>query len=98
MLVDKINRLIVFGLKLTLAIGTKLQAIISDMALEIQERHAVIQGMPLVNVSDRHFWLSRPALVLHIIHFILFQVHSPLIKMKKRLKRLCIRLCPKDLA
>ncbi|CAN8285198.1 unnamed protein product [Cochlearia groenlandica] len=58
---------------LTLAIGTKLQAIISDMALEIQERHAVIQGMPLVNVSDRHFWLSRPALVLHIIHFILFQ-------------------------
>jgi len=64
----------VFGLKLTLAIGTKLQAIISDMALEIQERHAVIQGMPLVNVSDRHFWFSRPALVLHIIHFILFQV------------------------
>ncbi|CAH2059553.1 unnamed protein product [Thlaspi arvense] len=58
---------------LTLAIGTKLQAIISDMALEIQERHAVIQGMPLVNVSDRHFWLSRPALVLHIIHFVLFQ-------------------------
>nr|AAC69142.3 hypothetical protein [Arabidopsis thaliana] len=51
----------------------KLQAIISDMALEIQERHAVIQGMPLVNVSDRHFWFSRPALVLHIIHFILFQ-------------------------
>lgn len=60
--------------KLTLAIGTKLQAIISDMALEIQERHAVIQGMPLVNVSDRHFWFARPALVLHIIHFILFQV------------------------
>ncbi|CAA7025176.1 unnamed protein product [Microthlaspi erraticum] len=58
---------------LTLAIGTKLQAIISDMALEIQERHAVIQGMPLVNVSDRHFWFSRPQLVLHIIHFILFQ-------------------------
>ncbi|KAF8108844.1 hypothetical protein N665_0104s0157 [Sinapis alba] len=58
---------------LTLAIGTKLQAIISDMALEIQERHAVIQGMPLVNVSDRHFWFARPALVLHIIHFILFQ-------------------------
>lgn len=69
-----------FGLKLTLAIGTKLQAIISDMALEIQERHAVIQGMPLVNVSDRHFWFARPALVLHIIHFILFQVLSRLTK------------------
>lgn len=61
------------GLKLTLAIGTKLQAIISYMALEIQERHAVIQGMPLVNVSDQHFWFGRPALVLHMIHFVLFQ-------------------------
>ncbi|KAF8050722.1 hypothetical protein N665_1896s0003 [Sinapis alba] len=58
---------------LTLAIGTKLQAIISYMALEIQERHAVIQGMPLVNVSDQHFWFGKPALVLHMIHFVLFQ-------------------------
>ena len=78
-----------YGLKLTLAIGTKLQAIISDMALEIQERHAVIQGMPLVNVSDRHFWFARPALVLHIIHFILFQVLSRLIKIG-RLIKVCI--------
>ncbi|CAH2035483.1 unnamed protein product [Thlaspi arvense] len=58
---------------LTLAIGTKLQAIISYMALEIQERHAVIQGMPLVNVSDQHFWFGKPALILHMIHFVLFQ-------------------------
>ncbi|XP_010539025.1 PREDICTED: MLO-like protein 9 [Tarenaya hassleriana] len=58
---------------LTLAIGTKLQAIISDMALEIQERHAVIQGMPLVSVSDSHFWFGQPALILHMIHFVLFQ-------------------------
>jgi mlo protein len=59
---------------LTLAIGTKLQAIISYMALEIQERHAVIQGMPVVNVSDQHFWFEKPDLVLHMIHFVLFQV------------------------
>ncbi|KAG7648649.1 MLO-like protein 5 [Arabidopsis thaliana] len=58
---------------LTLAIGTKLQAIISYMALEIQERHAVIQGMPVVNVSDQHFWFEKPDLVLHMIHFVLFQ-------------------------
>ncbi|KAL1194033.1 MLO-like protein 9 [Cardamine amara subsp. amara] len=58
---------------LTLAIGTKLQAIISYMALEIQERHAVIQGMPVVNVSDQHFWFGKPAIVLHMIHFVLFQ-------------------------
>lgn len=62
------------GLKLTLAIGTKLQAIISYMALEIQERHAVIQGMPVVNVSDQHFWFEKPDIVLHMIHFVLFQV------------------------
>ncbi|PPR84049.1 hypothetical protein GOBAR_AA36669 [Gossypium barbadense] len=41
----------------TLAVGTKLQAIIARMALEIVEKHAVIQGMPLVQVSDQHFWV-----------------------------------------
>lgn len=54
--------------------GTKLQAIITQMALEIQERHAVVQGIPLVQVSDRHFWFSWPQLILHLIHFVLFQV------------------------
>ncbi|XP_071923503.1 MLO-like protein 9 [Coffea arabica] len=56
-----------------LAVGTKLQAIITQMAVEIQERHAVVQGIPLVQVSDRHFWFSRPHLILHLIHFTLFQ-------------------------
>ncbi|KAK5823734.1 MLO-like protein 9 [Gossypium arboreum] len=57
----------------TLAVGTKLQAIIARMALEIVEKHAVIQGMPLVQVSDQHFWFGWPPLVLHLIHFVLFQ-------------------------
>ncbi|KAL2489421.1 MLO-like protein 5 [Forsythia ovata] len=56
-----------------LAVGTKLQAIITQMAVEIQERHAVVQGIPLVQVSDRHFWFSWPKLILHLIHFTLFQ-------------------------
>ncbi|KAF2310249.1 hypothetical protein P3X46_035031 [Hevea brasiliensis] len=56
-----------------LAVGTKLQAIITQMALEIQERHAVVQGIPLVQVSDRNFWFSWPQLVLYLIHFVLFQ-------------------------
>lgn len=60
-------------LVVTLAVGTKLQAIITQMALEIQERHAVVQGIPLVQVSDRHFWFSWPQLILHLIHFVLFQ-------------------------
>lgn len=61
-------------LKVILAVGTKLQAIITQMAVEIQERHAVVQGMPLVQVSDRHFWFGWPQLILYLIHLTLFQV------------------------
>lgn len=56
-----------------LAIGTELQAVLTKMALEITERHAVVQGIPLVQGSDRYFWFGRPHLVLHFIHFALFQ-------------------------
>ncbi|KAI3784396.1 hypothetical protein L1987_43495 [Smallanthus sonchifolius] len=59
-----------------LAVGTKLQAILTKMALEITERHAVVQGMPLVQASDKYFWFSRPSLILHLIHFALFQSWS----------------------
>lgn len=61
-------------LKVVLAVGTKLQGIISQMAMEIKERHVVIQGIPLVQVSDSYFWFNRPQLVLRLIHFVLFQV------------------------
>lgn len=57
-----------------LAVGTKLQAILTKMALEITERHAVVQGIPLVQASDKYFWFSKPHLILHLIHFALFQV------------------------
>ncbi|KAJ7966994.1 MLO-like protein [Quillaja saponaria] len=63
----------VLPLFVILAVGTKLQAIITQMALEIKERHAVVQGMPLVQVSDKHFWFSWPPLVLYLIHYVLFQ-------------------------
>ncbi|XP_011022136.1 PREDICTED: MLO-like protein 8 [Populus euphratica] len=56
-----------------LAVGTKLQAIMMKMALEIKDRHAVVQGMPLVQGSDKYFWFGRPQLLLHLIHFALFQ-------------------------
>ncbi|XP_075519397.1 MLO-like protein 10 isoform X2 [Primulina tabacum] len=56
-----------------LAVGTKLQAILTRMALDITDRHAVVQGMPLVQGSDKYFWFGRPQLVLHLIHFALFQ-------------------------
>ncbi|KAI5017788.1 hypothetical protein ZWY2020_042676 [Hordeum vulgare] len=56
-----------------LAVGTKLQAIIARMAVEITEKHTVIQGMPVVKLSDEHFWFGKPHMVLHLIHFALFQ-------------------------
>ncbi|XP_027346490.1 MLO-like protein 10 isoform X2 [Abrus precatorius] len=56
-----------------LAVGTKLQATLAKMAIELTERHAVVQGIPLVQGSDRYFWFDRPQLVLHLIHFALFQ-------------------------
>ncbi|WJX61314.1 MLO-like protein 8, variant 2 [Trifolium repens] len=56
-----------------LAVGTKLQVILARMALDITERHAVVQGMPLVQGSDRYFWFGQPQFVLHLIHFALFQ-------------------------
>ncbi|GJW07460.1 MLO-like protein 8 [Tanacetum coccineum] len=63
----------VMPLVVLLAIGTQLQAILTKMALEITERHAVVQGIPLVQASDKYFWFSRPRLILHLIHFVLFQ-------------------------
>jgi mlo protein len=44
------------------------------MAVEITEKHTVIQGMPVVKLSDEHFWFGKPHMVLHLIHFALFQV------------------------
>ncbi|GLJ39967.1 hypothetical protein SUGI_0817660 [Cryptomeria japonica] len=58
---------------IVLLVGMKLQVIITEMALEIHERHAVVKGTPLVQPSDKRFWFNRPKLVLFLIHFTLFQ-------------------------
>ncbi|RVX21132.1 MLO-like protein 8 [Vitis vinifera] len=63
----------IIPLVIVFAVGTKLQAVLTKMALEITERHAVVQGIPLVQGSDKYFWFSWPQLVLHLIHFVLFQ-------------------------
>ncbi|XP_058780835.1 MLO-like protein 9 [Vicia villosa] len=60
-------------LAVILAVGTKLQAIITRMALDIKERHAVVQGIPLVQVSDKYFWFEWPQLSLYLLHYVLFQ-------------------------
>ncbi|XP_073061646.1 MLO-like protein 1 isoform X2 [Primulina eburnea] len=58
---------------LLLAVGTKLEHIISQLAHEVAEKHVAIEGDLVVQPSDDHFWFRRPHLVLFLIHFILFQ-------------------------
>ncbi|XP_057861840.2 MLO-like protein 6 [Cryptomeria japonica] len=56
-----------------LIVGTKLQVIITRMALDIQDRNPVVQGAPMVKPNDQLFWFGRPKLILYLIHFTLFQ-------------------------
>ncbi|XP_075494235.1 MLO-like protein 1 isoform X1 [Primulina tabacum] len=62
-----------FPFFLLLAVGTKLEHIISQLAHEVAEKHVAIEGDLVVQPSDDHFWFRRPQLVLFLIHFILFQ-------------------------
>ncbi|XP_031248473.1 MLO-like protein 12 [Pistacia vera] len=60
-------------LVMLLLVGTKLQAIITQMCLDSHNKSHVVIGTLLVRPSDRYFWFNRPKLILHIIHFILVQ-------------------------
>ncbi|KAK7279672.1 hypothetical protein RJT34_24728 [Clitoria ternatea] len=56
-----------------LLVGTKLQMIITTMALRIQDRGEVVKGAPVVEPGDELFWFNNPRLVLFFIHVTLFQ-------------------------
>nr|GMD73192.1 MLO-like protein 1 [Ipomoea batatas] len=58
---------------LVLAVGTKLQHVIIQLAHEVAEKHAAIEGELVVQPSDDHFWFHRPRIILYFLHFILFQ-------------------------
>ncbi|XAR58808.1 hypothetical protein NMG60_11014356 [Bertholletia excelsa] len=58
---------------LLLAVGTKLEHVINQLAHVVAEKHAAIEGELVVQPSDDHFWFRRPRIVLYLIHFILFQ-------------------------
>ncbi|KAG7574839.1 Mlo-related protein [Arabidopsis suecica] len=58
---------------LLLAVGTKLEHIITDLAHEVAEKHIAVEGDLVVRPSDDLFWFQSPRLVLFLIHFILFQ-------------------------
>ncbi|XVF56737.1 hypothetical protein PTKIN_Ptkin06aG0144400 [Pterospermum kingtungense] len=58
---------------LLLAVGTKLEHVIIQLAHEVAEKHVAIEGDLVVQPSDQHFWFDKPQIVLYLIHFILFQ-------------------------
>ncbi|KAI7755311.1 hypothetical protein M8C21_030157 [Ambrosia artemisiifolia] len=58
---------------LLIAVGTKLEHIIIQLAQEVAEKHEAIEGELVVHPSDDHFWFRSPKIVLLLIHFILFQ-------------------------
>ncbi|GAA0146779.1 hypothetical protein LIER_06651 [Lithospermum erythrorhizon] len=60
-----------FGL--LLLVGTKLEHIITQLAVEVAQRHVVVAGDLEVTPSDEHFWFRTPQLVIVLIHIILFQ-------------------------
>ncbi|KAL0289515.1 UNVERIFIED_CONTAM: MLO-like protein 13 [Sesamum calycinum] len=59
-------------LALLLIVGAKLEHIITELAQDAAERAGDAEGTR-VRPSDELFWFHRPAIVLYLIHFILFQ-------------------------
>ena len=70
---DELINVLINYLQILLLIGTKLQVIITKMALRIQERGEVVKGVPVVEPGDDLFWFNRPRLILYLINFVLFQ-------------------------
>ncbi|RWR84583.1 MLO protein 1-like protein [Cinnamomum micranthum f. kanehirae] len=60
-------------INILLLVGMKLEVIIMDMAEQIQDRTAVVKGVPVVEPSNKFFWFNRPHWILFLIHFTLFQ-------------------------
>ncbi|KAJ6916588.1 hypothetical protein NC652_019103 [Populus alba x Populus x berolinensis] len=61
-------------LAVILIVGAKLEIIIMEMAREIQDKTAVVKGVPVVEPSNKYFWFNRPDIILFFIHFTLFQM------------------------
>nr|TKS14932.1 hypothetical protein D5086_0000038550 [Populus alba] len=61
-------------LLIVLVLGTKLEVVVAEMALEIRDQSSVIKGAPLVRPDNSLFWFSHPKYVLPLIHFTLFML------------------------
>lgn len=63
-----------FGMsKLVMLVGTKLQHVVSTLALEIVEQTGPSVGAQL-KPRDDLFWFGKPEVLLRLIQFIIFQV------------------------
>ncbi|TKW22438.1 hypothetical protein SEVIR_4G228700v4 [Setaria viridis] len=58
---------------LLLIVGAKLEHIITRLAQEAAASLSNETEVPNIKPSKGHFWFRNPGLVLHLIHFILFQ-------------------------
>ncbi|TVU39832.1 hypothetical protein EJB05_13272, partial [Eragrostis curvula] len=58
---------------LLLAVGSKMEHIITELAIEVAQKHTAIEGDVAVTPSDDFFWFHSPKLVLLLIHIVLFQ-------------------------
>ncbi|XVE71682.1 hypothetical protein DITRI_Ditri10aG0170900 [Diplodiscus trichospermus] len=60
---------------LLLLVGAKLEHIIARLAQDVDEMKKQQEGQEAAPVkpSDEYFWFTHPRIVLHFIHFILFQ-------------------------
>lgn len=58
-----------------LLVGTKLQHVVSLLALEIVETRGPSARVAQVKPSDELFWFGKPEILLRLIQFISFQVN-----------------------
>lgn len=59
-------------LLIVLTLGTKLEVIVTKMALQLKDKNNVIIGVPLVKPNDNFFWFGKPRFVLNLLHLTLF--------------------------
>lgn len=70
---DNVLRIYFKCSKLVMLVGTKLQHVVSSLALEIEEQTGPPTGAQ-VKPRDDLFWFGKPDILLRLIQFIIFQV------------------------
>ncbi|RXI04554.1 hypothetical protein DVH24_038828 [Malus domestica] len=57
----------VHGWQIVLVLGTKLEVVVANMAHQLHDQHNVIQGAPLVQPKDSHFWFNQPRVTVQVM-------------------------------